>query len=315
VRNASGAKRPSRRRFKVGVFLPITEREMGGRSPRWGDILAIARRAEELDFDSVWVEDHLTFSFDGQEPQGVWECWSLLAALAATTSRLEIGPLVSCASFRNPALLAKMADTVDEIAGGRLILGLGAGWHEPEYRSYGYPFDRRVSRFEEALTIIHGLLRTGRVDFTGEFHSARDCELRPRGPRPEGPPIMIGSTSPRMLGLIAAYGDQWNAWAVQSLEEYERQRVLVDAAMEQRGRDPASLKRTVCVLVDTPMRRGRPSEPREATRFETPGALADFLDALAGAGVSHVQLWTDPNDLAGLEWVASALPLVTRGER
>ena len=126
-------------------------------------MLAMARRAEEVGFDSVWTIDHINLPSLGGGPQkGVWECWSLLAALAACTSRVELGPLVTPTSFRNPALLAKMADTVEEISGGRLILGLGAGWHEPEYRAMGLPYDHRVSRFEEALTIIHGLLRTVR---------------------------------------------------------------------------------------------------------------------------------------------------------
>jgi alkanesulfonate monooxygenase SsuD/methylene tetrahydromethanopterin reductase-like flavin-dependent oxidoreductase (luciferase family) len=214
-RLAEGRTRP----LKVGVILPDTEREMGGADPRWKDVSAMAQRAEAAGFDSLWVTDHLIHRYPGMEPQGPWECWSNLAALAAITSRIEIGPVVCCTGFRNPALLAKMADTIDEISGGRLILGLGAGWNEPEYRAFGFPYDRRVSRFEEALTIIHGLLKTGRVDFDGTYHQAIDCELRPRGPRPAGPPIMIGSSAPRMLGLLARYGDQWNAWAVQSLEE------------------------------------------------------------------------------------------------
>src|SRR5438046_2801072 len=141
--------------------------------------------------------DHLTMR-EGTQTTPVWEGWSLLSALAASTRRVELGTLVVATSFRNPALLAKIADTVDEISGGRLVLGLGAGWHEPEYLAFGYPFDHRVSRFAEAIAIIHGLLRDGCVDFDGTYSSPRDCELRPRGPRPQGPPIMIGSTSPRM---------------------------------------------------------------------------------------------------------------------
>jgi alkanesulfonate monooxygenase SsuD/methylene tetrahydromethanopterin reductase-like flavin-dependent oxidoreductase (luciferase family) len=168
---------PGRRPLKVGLMLPDTEREMGGGTARWSDLLAMARVAEASGFDSLWVSDHLIFRFEGKAPQGVWECWSLLAALAAVTARVEIGPLVSCASFRNPALLAKAADTVDEISGGRLVLGLGAGWHEPEYDAFGYPFDHRVGRFEEALAIVAGLLRQGRIDFAGRYYQARECEL------------------------------------------------------------------------------------------------------------------------------------------
>ena len=175
--------------------------------------------AEDVGFDSVWVTDHLLFRFPPRDDQGLWECWSLLSALGAVTNRVEIGPLVSCTSYRNPALLAKIADTVDEISDGRLILGLGAGWHEPEYKSFGYPFDHRISRFEEALTIIHGLLRNGAIDFDGKYYQARDCELRPRGPRKNGPPILIGSTGERMLGLVAKYADHWNAWGRNNPDE------------------------------------------------------------------------------------------------
>jgi alkanesulfonate monooxygenase SsuD/methylene tetrahydromethanopterin reductase-like flavin-dependent oxidoreductase (luciferase family) len=162
-----------KRPLKVGIILPDTEREMGGKTPRWKDIAEQARFCEDAGFDSIWVFDHLIYRYDDMEPQGPWECWSNLAALAAITSRVEIGPVVCCTSFRNPALLAKIADTVDEISGGRLILGIGAGWNEPDYREFGFPYDHRVSRFEESLIIMHGLLRTGRVDFEGTYSSAR----------------------------------------------------------------------------------------------------------------------------------------------
>ena len=223
------------------------------------------------------------------------------------TSRVEIGPLVSCTSFRNPALLAKIADTVDEVSGGRLVLGLGAGWHEPEYVAFGYPFDRRVSRFAEAIAIIHGLLRHGSVDFDGVYYAASDCALRPRGPRPNGPPLMIGSTAPRMLGLLARYGDIWNAWARQTLEELAEDRQKVDAAMEAAGRDPAGVERTVSLLVDLPTAPGRPSEEKPGLNARTPDELASHLASYADAGIAHVQLMLDPNTPAGIEWAARSL--------
>src|SRR5215210_6054021 len=183
----------------------------------------------------------------------MWECWSLISALAAVTERPEIGTLVLATSFRNPALLAKMADTVDEISGGRLVLGLGAGYHEPEYTAFGYPYDHRAARFAEALTIIHGLLRHGRIDFAGRFYQARDCELRPRGPRPAGPPLIVGTRGERMLRLTARLADGWNAWlafgdgraaAIPPLRD------AVDAACQAEGRDPVTLERSVTVMVD-----------------------------------------------------------------
>ena len=200
-----------RRPFKIGLFVPHFEQPWNGTSLPWTDIAAMAQRAEEIGFDSFWLPDHLLFRFPQVHQQGAWDAWSLLAALAATTQTIEIGPLVACTSFRNPALIAKMADTIDEISGGRLILGLGAGWHEPEYAAFGFPYDHRVSRFAEALQIITALLRTGHVDFEGDYYTARDCELRPRGPRLEGPPLLIGGSGERMLRLTARYGDAWNA--------------------------------------------------------------------------------------------------------
>ena len=178
------------RMLKLGLILPEAEYDMAGATPRWSDLAAMARLAEEIGFDSLWFVDHLIYrdEMTTLEQQGVWECWSILAALAAVTRRVELGSLVTPTSFRNPALLAKIVDTVDEISGGRVILGLGAGYHAAEYRAFGFPHDHRASRFEEAFTIIRHLLRDGSVDFDGQYYSARECELRPRGPRRNGPP-------------------------------------------------------------------------------------------------------------------------------
>jgi FMNH2-dependent dimethyl sulfone monooxygenase len=158
------------RPLKVGLFIGLVEGFMDGRTPRWSDIAEMARRAEEVGFDSIWLPDHFFIRDDREhEPIGVWECTSMLAALAASTSRVELGALVLCSSFRNPAMLAKVADTIDEISSGRLILGLGAGYHDPEYFALGYPTDHRYGRFAEVVQIIHGLLRNGSVDFDGAY--------------------------------------------------------------------------------------------------------------------------------------------------
>ena len=157
------------RPLKIGIMLPESEREMAGETAGWSDFLAMARVIEDLGFDSLWFADHLYMKVSGHEPQGAWECWSMLSAFAAVTERIELAPFVTCTGYRNPALIAKIAETVDEISGGRLILGLGAGWAEPEYEAFGFPFDHRASRFEEALAIITGLIRTGHVDFEGQY--------------------------------------------------------------------------------------------------------------------------------------------------
>src|SRR5262245_59673695 len=184
----------SRRPLKVGLALPIAEEWMAGRTALWKDMKAMALHAEAVGFDSIWINDHLIFEFgEPSEPRrGTWECWSLLSALAAVTSRVEIGAIVVCTCFRNPARLAKAADAVDGISVGRLILGVGAGYHEPEYKAFGYPFDHRVGRFEEAIKIIHTLLREGQIDVQGQYYAARDCEIRPRLSPRSVPPILMG---------------------------------------------------------------------------------------------------------------------------
>lgn len=305
---------PSRRPLKVGFFFPHGERDMAGETPRWQDILALARAAEDAGFDSFWMPDHLLFRPEGEEAQGLWEVWSLLAAIAASTSRIEIGPFVSCSSFRNPALLAKMADTVDEISNGRLILGLGAGWIQAEYDAFGFPFDHRVSRFEEAVQIVHGLLRNGAIDFEGEYYSARECELRPRGPRPQGPPIMIGTTGQRMLRQTALYADLWNVfflWTGNDLARVAALREDVDAACHEVGRDPATLERTACLLVQLPGATG--TGFAEPPLRGGPEAMADILRAYAAAGITQVQLRCDPNSLAAIEAMVPVLEALDAG--
>jgi alkanesulfonate monooxygenase SsuD/methylene tetrahydromethanopterin reductase-like flavin-dependent oxidoreductase (luciferase family) len=163
---ATNGKRP----LKVGFLLYTREERMGGATPRWSDLRSLAHQAEQVGFDSIWLVDHFVTMYGNDTfPHGFWECWSVLSALAAMTERVELGTVVLGGGFRNPALLAKMADTVEEISGGRLILGLGAGFHDLEYTQFGYPTDHKVSRFEEAIQIIHGLLHNGHVDFEGTY--------------------------------------------------------------------------------------------------------------------------------------------------
>ncbi len=188
-----------------------------------------------------------------------WDAWSVLAAAAAITSRVTLGPLVTPVGFYNPAVLAKKAATVDEISGGRLVLGLGAGWNEVEFRGYGVPFDHRISRFGEAFTIIRTLLQEGAIDFEGEYYSARDCELVPR-PRPGGPPIMIGSVGERMLDITLPYVTAWNVWHTDTGNSPDGVAPLlarVSAACGRVGRDPSTVDATVVVLVRMPGGKGR----------------------------------------------------------
>ncbi|MCC7023038.1 MAG: LLM class flavin-dependent oxidoreductase [Thermomicrobiales bacterium] len=306
------------RPFRIGLFVPHFELPWSGQTIRWAEIAAMARRAEEIGFDSFWLPDHLLFRFDNVHAQGAWDVWSLLAAVAATTERIEIAPLVACSSFRNPALIAKMAATIDEISNGRFILGLGAGWHEPEYRAFGYPFDRRLSRFEEALQIIVPLLREGHVDFAGEYYQARDCELRPRGPRPEGPPLLIGGSGNRTLRLAARFADAWNADRQNDVAAVQATNQRVDAACRDVGRDPASLARVIGIQVDLCNDARQATQPRQWVQDPwpltgTPEELAEQIRAYAAADVSHMMVWIDPVSVAGVEAFAPVLEALDRG--
>jgi probable F420-dependent oxidoreductase len=306
------------RPLKIGLTVPIFENGVAGETARWSDLVAFARTAEEAGFDSLWIPDHLLFRGDDGNTEGMWEAWSLLAALAAVTRRVELGSFVTCTGFRNPALVAKMADTVDEISGGRLILGLGAGWHEPEYRAFGFPFDRRTDRFAEALAIISGLLRDGSVDFVGTYYQARGCELHPRGPRPQGPPIMIGASAakPRMLDLTVRYGDGWNAWLDSTKNSIGGLMPLlarVDAACDAAGRERATLTRSAAVGVVVAGDPHEFSEVDPPPLFGSTEEIAAELRAYSDAGVSHLQVVLKPMTPAGIETFASVLALLDRG--
>jgi probable F420-dependent oxidoreductase len=303
------------RPLKVGVQMPEVERVVG-----WPEYLAMAGRIEELGYDSIWLGDHLLYRWPGvAEARGPWECWTMLAAIAACTSRVTLGPLVASTSFHAPAMLAKQAATVDEISGGRLILGLGAGWNETEYAAFGFPFDHRISRFEEAFTIIRTLLRDGAIDFDGAFYQARDCELQPRPTRPGGPPLLLGSSGERMLRIAAPYIDGWNAWynaTGNSPAGVAALREQVDAAAVVAGREPGAIERSVAVLVRLPGGDGRlagldtgPSVPALAG---SPEVMAEELRAYARAGIDAVQLVLDPITLGSIEAFGAVLELLDR---
>ncbi len=295
--------------MKIGVVLPIAEDEASEQTPRYTEIRALALQAEAAGFDSVWIIDHLLFRFPSKATQGVWEGWTLLTALAEATERVELGSLVLCTAFRNPALLAKMAATVDEVSDGRLILGLGAGWHQPEFDAFGMPFDHRVDRFEEALQIIVPLLRTGQVDFNGNYYHAPNCELRPRGPRREGPHILVGAGRPRMLRLTARYADSWNTcWLGQPTALAER-RAALEAACVEEDRDPKTLAVTVGVSItytapgETVPTTLDPAKTLSGSIEE----IAAAFDAYARLGIAHLTCALAPFNAQSLAWLAEAL--------
>jgi alkanesulfonate monooxygenase SsuD/methylene tetrahydromethanopterin reductase-like flavin-dependent oxidoreductase (luciferase family) len=296
--------------FKIGLYQPPSEYTMAGETPRWENIKEMTLLGENVGFDSVWMADHLLFRMGETPEKGMWECWTMLSALAAVTEKMELGPLVTCMGFRNPALLAKMAQTIDEISGGRFILAIGAGWHKPEYDAFGYPYDHRYSRFVEGIKIISGLIRDGKVDFQGDFSQANDCVLRPQGPRNGNLPIMIGTFGKKMLRVAAEYADIWNAdWSERFSEIAEHDEELTRAC-EDVGRDPATLERTACVLVETEGAVGRGSSHASRNQTTSPMSNDEIVEVIGeykDNGYTHVIVWIDPNKPDAIERFALVL--------
>jgi alkanesulfonate monooxygenase SsuD/methylene tetrahydromethanopterin reductase-like flavin-dependent oxidoreductase (luciferase family) len=309
------AEQSRNRPLKVGVQLPEVERV----AP-WSDLARMATTAEALGYDSIWVGDHLIFRDADKAPRGPWEAWTVMAAIAAITERVEIGPLVACTSFHNPAMIAKKAATLEEVSGGRLILGLGAGWNESEYAAFGYPYDHRASRFEEAFTIIRRLLSGEELDFRGDYYTLDDCLILPPGPRPQGPPLMIGSAGERMLDITMPYAHSWNAWYAwfgnrpEGLAPWMEK---VDEACHRVGRDPATVERTCAVYVGLTGGKGRHGGvDKEMDVPPLKGSTAELADAMrqyAAAGISHVQLVLDPITVEAIEEFGPVLAELDRG--
>lgn len=298
--------------MKVGITLPIADGPTWP-APRWPEIRELALWAEDAGFDSIWLFDHLLMRWDESDTAGMWEIWTFLSALAEATDRVELGTLVVCTAFRNPGLLAKMADALDEVSGGRLVLGLGAGWHQPEFDAFGYPFDHLAGRFEDALAIVAPLLRTGQVDFRGTYASAPNCVSLPRGPRPAGPPIMIGAFGPRMLRLTARHADAWNTCWHGAPDRFLEERAAMFAACEEVGRDPKSLAVTVGVNVVYPdLAPDLPQAPEDSTKGLTgsPEEIAAGLRAYQDEGVDTVVVSPTPLTGQSMRRVGEALRIL-----
>jgi probable F420-dependent oxidoreductase len=272
------------RPLRIGVQLPEVEREV-----RWPEYVAMARAAEDAGFDSIWVGDHLLYRGDGRPERGPWEAWTTLAALAAVTERVRLGPLVASAAFHAPAMLAKQAATVDEVSGGRLVLGIGAGWNRTEFDAFGFPYDHRTDRFEESFSIVRRLLDGERVTFEGAYHRVQDVVLLPAPAR--RPTLMLGSTGERMLQIGLPHVDVWNTWYDwhgNTPEGFAAGNARITEAALQAGREPSSLERSVCVLV-VPDRSAaeRPIDPGCPPLEGGTQAIADGLRAFAEAGADE----------------------------
>jgi alkanesulfonate monooxygenase SsuD/methylene tetrahydromethanopterin reductase-like flavin-dependent oxidoreductase (luciferase family) len=303
---------------KLGLCLAPMEDPITSGAPRWEELRACAQTAEQIGFDSVWIPDELLWrgsNWSGR--RGWWECVSMTSAIAATTSRIAVGTWVMSAHYRNPALTAKIAETLDEIAGGRFIFGIGSGSGDSEAEAFGYPKDHIYSRFADALDVLVPLLRIGQVDHHGPYHQAVDLEMRPRGPRPGKIPLMIGAHGAKMMRLAARHADIWSGYAsdgtnpsalVPLLDEFDR-------ACEDVGRDPGSIGRSIGIAL----------EPTEATMFAavglgealrgSPQKIAEVIAEFAALGsnkVTHIELMIWPCDPATVETLAPMVEALDR---
>ncbi len=295
---------------RIGIQLPEVEYEIA-----FADLIALARDVEDAGFDAIWLGDHLLYDLP-VGPRGPWEVWTTLAALAARTEQVALGPLVAATGFHAPPMLAKMAATVDAISDGRLVLGLGAGWSRREYTAFGFPYDARVSRFEEAFTIIRTLLTEGHINVRGRYYTVEDCVLHPRSPRPSGPKLMVGSIGPRMQAITLPYVDSWNVWWSDygnTATGFAAVKATVDeriAALRRTGQVEASCAVYVCLPTGSGRQMGDyPKDGGEPLRGE-PAELAERLAAFAAAGAAEVQLVVDPIVRDSVEPLAETLRLL-----
>ena len=294
----------SPRAMSLGLMIPIREGAMGGTTPRFADLVAMATTARDVGFEAIWFGDHFTMG-DGADMSGAWEAWTMMAAVAARVPGVQVGPLVTAAGFRNPGVIAKMAEAIDEITGGRFILGLGAGWNRTEYRQFGIPYDYRASRLEEALQVIRPLLREGHATFDGRFVQATNAVNRPRGPRPTGAPILVGTNGDRLLESVARYADAWNSdWESDPV----RMRALmdrVDAACDAAGRPRDTLVKTGSArFAMDEAASGRPD-----LVSGTPDQMADRLATFRDLGLRHLVCGLEPRTRSTIEAFADVIAL------
>ncbi len=283
-------------------MVPVSQRATFPDTPQFADILEISQVAERIGIEALWFADHFSFTSD-TDLRGSWDAWTLMAAIAAAVPNVQIGPMVACTAYRNPGVIAKMTEMIQDISGGRFILGLGAGWHKPEYDQFGIRFEPRVSQFEEALHIIRRLLRNGEVDVQGNFYQANGAVNLPRAAGGSSTPILIGSSGDRMLGLLARHGDAWNTGWYGSTEGLPEKIAKLDAACEAAGRDQATVVRTVAISI-----------AGEGYTGSRPNALAGdagmqlaFLYELEELGFRHIIIGLDPCTPLGLEDIAPVI--------
>ncbi len=275
----------------IGIQLPEVERDV-----RWPELHAMAIAAEEVGFDSVWLGDHLLYRGDDRPERAPWDAWTTMAALAGVTERVRIGPLVACAAFHPPGILARMAVSLDEISRQRFVLGIGAGWNRTEFDAFGIPYDHRASRFEEAFAIVRGLLAGERVTFEGRYHRVDDAVLLPTPSRRV--PIMLGSNGDRLLRSALGHVDAWNTWFDgygNRPDGFARLNARISDVARGLGRDPDEISRSACALVilDPDVEERRIPDGVDPIAGTT-AAIASRLRELADAGADEVVVVASP---------------------
>jgi probable F420-dependent oxidoreductase len=297
----------SPRPARIGIQLPEVERVVP-----WPEYRALAVAAEQSGFDSIWLGDHLLYRNDGGVERGPWEAWTLLAALAAVTERVVLGPLVACVGFHPPAVLAKMAATIDEVSGGRFVLGVGAGWNRAEFDAFGIPYDRRVDRFAESYAVIQPLVTGARTTHQGRYVQVDDAVLLPPLHRPV--PIMVGSNGQRMLELTLPTADMWNTWFSEfgnNAEGFERRNDAVTRIAQSVGRDPSTIERSACLLVITDHSTDERVPSEGVTPVDgSPSQIAAGITELHQAGADEVIVVVGPIDERSILTLAESVAIV-----
>jgi alkanesulfonate monooxygenase SsuD/methylene tetrahydromethanopterin reductase-like flavin-dependent oxidoreductase (luciferase family) len=300
------------RTFEIGVVLATWRSSQDPATVGWSEIRAMALRAEEIGFDTVWSPDELVGRLVKDGPvYGFWDGVALPAAMAAVTSRIKVGTWVLSALHRNPGIIAKAAATIDEISGGRFVLGLGAGHAGSGAHSFGLPEDHIYERFEDALEIVVPLLRSGRADFEGTYHVARGLEQLPPGPRPGRVPILIAGHGPKGYRHAARLADTWSCYATErsDVTELGPRVAALEAACAEVGRDPASIGRSAGVVV-APLASAEYTGIFGTAITGSAHEIADAFRTFRAAGFTRLEFLFEPQTLGSLEAMAPVLELL-----
>jgi alkanesulfonate monooxygenase SsuD/methylene tetrahydromethanopterin reductase-like flavin-dependent oxidoreductase (luciferase family) len=302
--------------MEIGLIAQLHGRPGGKLNPSWASVLALAETAEDAGFDMFVFEDALMYRGE-DHTDGCWESGAIAGALAASTRRIRFGQSVLNSPYRSPTLTASMATTLDEISGGRYVLGIGAG-NTDDYIEFGFADDRRFSRFAEAIHIIHGLLKNGSIEFEGDYYTVGDAELVLRGPRPQGPPINIAAGSPKMMRLVARYADAWNWWGWdESLDQIKARLTPIADQLEQAcaevGRDPSDIEKTFDLYSVVPAGFGPEGSEMKQPVAGNAREIADFILSLGDFGFTEVRCDLTEKSPAAVAAMADVVELVHEG--